>query len=508
MEEVIISIILFCSIFQPSIASGLYALFSYLFFFQIFSKPAAESYIYKALIWLSCLNLAWKGGLSIYIAFSGVNIEAERYMLNMIGFLVKEPAEFNYQTVVTFLPDTIILIISVLGWLLLAYRITGDSVKRTQTWEFLAITALFYASITSCSFLNLSYAALGLCMAISWAYKKEWIISRFFFKLCSILALMQVGVSYLTMLFTNTIFIQLQEIESNKILIQYLKVSGFYIPYENFDNVIGSLLIITFSLGFIRPRLEDELADLKSPLNRLHTYKIPAETDSSYDESVLDKTSGISLKQILKKYIPFHVLYLVFRLVLFYWVFFLYSFASVPILLWLFHSIVRDDSIHTMEILPFTLLPYSILYFIVFYIYGILFAISDTHIYLSSHTTTYELGLFIQLFSILFFLLLIRLSKPYELRRFKYNQVHISSVSLTIIVQNSDKLALCVLFAVGLSSINLLHTGFMVYCLVFMLKNGMANKHWKSLMVYTMLVIVIRYVWYLLVLLYSDSNDI
>ena len=66
------------------------------------------------------------------------------------------------------------------------------------------------------------------------------------------------------------------------------------------------------------------------------------------------------------------------------------------------------------------------------------------------------------------------------------------------VVYHLDKFSLCVLFLVGLSSIDLMHTVLMVLCSVFLVDLEKAKAWWKGLMIYTVLMLFGLYVWMLL----------
>ena len=67
----------------------------------------------------------------------------------------------------------------------------------------------------------------------------------------------------------------------------------------------------------------------------------------------------------------------------------------------------------------------------------------------------------------------------------------------SLVLANSYLFSLTVLFIIGLSTINLFHTGLMILCLVYMSNVENVRKHWHWLIVYTLLMIFIRYTWVL-----------
>jgi hypothetical protein len=80
---------------------------------------------------------------------------------------------------------------------------------------------------------------------------------------------------------------------------------------------------------------------------------------------------------------------------------------------------------------------------------------------------------------------------------------------MTFVLQNSNKFALSVVFVVGLSAINRLHTGLMIICIVFMTNTQLAKKRWEVLVVYTMTILFLKYFWVLLIpfTAETDSNE-
>lgn len=147
-----------------------------------------------------------------------------------------------------------------------------------------------------------------------------------------------------------------------------------------------------------------------------------------------------------------------------------------------------------MKITSFTLIPVLIAQLFGFFIVNVFRF--DMESYVGFSVLEYgNIKILLLLIMILIVLDLIKYTgnNQHKLRK-RIKRTSILGLIVTIILENSNKFSLCVLFVIGLSAINILHLGFMLFFLVFILNSNLSKKYWILLVIYTQLVLLIRYV--------------
>lgn len=547
MEELILAVILLCSTWYPSAMSGLYIIVGMINFIQIYNRPNGGIRTYQLLIVLAFLNLSWKLALTIVISSECCAdiIQPRSDLLKLLGFFELNSLNTWYYSFQTYAPDSIAFLAGIYGVILVSQGLTCTRLKAAGIWKYLAVISLFSVSISICSYVNLVYGVVGLALSLNWGNLKSLRIATTLYKLVAFLSFLQLTSSYVVLLLLQPLInyylfpnymTEDEKQQAIAYLVQTLKSAGVYITLDSdYFTFIGILCIFTFSLLYVRLGCEDMsysrvFTGRIFPTTPKRNMLIPLLEHSGEDQDglrsneesnasdVLDENETFDCWEFLKNRVSFDVIYFVARYLLFLWVFEFQSFESIPLMIWLFYSMIQDDTIEVMNSINYTLLPYSFLYFLSFYVSGILDLNMQYMPYFSSHFNRYQAGLTLQIFTILSFCLLKKRSNPYKLSRTGWDRFKQSGFTIAIIIQNFDKISLCVVFGVGLSAVNLLHTGFMVFCLIFMLKTSLAKKFWLWLVFYTMFVIFLRYMWYLSIdilrmnlpeyMLESTSNDI
>lgn len=526
MEELILAVILLCSTWYPSALSGLYIIVGIINFIQIYNRPMGGIRTYQLLIILSLFNLFWKLALAIVIstACCAELIQPYENIFKLLGYFEINPIFNWHNSFKTYAPDCLAFLIGICGLILISRKLTGNRIKQAGIWKYFAIFSLFAVSLSMCSYVNLVYAVVGLVLSLHWGYEGQTRIATPLYKLVAIVSFLQLISGYVVLilfqpLINNHLFpaYMTSQDKYNALMYLYntLKTVGVYITLDTDSfTFISILCVFTFSLIYVRLGCEyiassDLLGRIHPLAHRRSSLKAPLlessrdsagssdSSEESNDSNVLNESDNFDCWQFIKDRISFSVIFVIARYLLFLWVFEFQSFESIPLMIWLFYSILQEDSIQVMKSIKYTLLPYSIAYFLSFYVSGILDNEMKYMSYFSTSIKRYQAGLILQALTILCFCLLKRRSNPYRLARSGWDKVKRSGFTIAIMVQNFDKLSLCVVFGVGLSVINLLHTGFMVFCLIFMLRTNLSKKFWSWLVVYTMFVIFLRYVWYL-----------
>ena len=99
---------------------------------------------------------------------------------------------------------------------------------------------------------------------------------------------------------------------------------------------------------------------------------------------------------------------------------------------------------------------------------------------------------FIMLFTIIVFCYLYMFSPLIKSIKYSVPSTWYGKIG-SIIISNSYLFSLPVLFFIGLSAINILHTGLMIMCLMFMSQMQNFKEYWNGLIVYIVFIIFIRY---------------
>ena len=168
---------------------------------------------------------------------------------------------------------------------------------------------------------------------------------------------------------------------------------------------------------------------------------------------------------------------------------------GIVLMAWIFYSILETNNRRIQKSIKFVLLPTVILTLIGFYFVNVL----DSRPIELGYVFALESSM-IQIW--LMFFTVCSVSALY-LQAEKLPDVYSFSKSfhqelLTLIFNQMYIFSLVVLFMVGLSDINLMHTVLMIICLVFMINPKIQEKKWNYLIYYTMAILGLRYSWVLL----------
>lgn len=166
--------------------------------------------------------------------------------------------------------------------------------------------------------------------------------------------------------------------------------------------------------------------------------------------------------------------------------------VGILLMYWMFSSILETNLSKTGKLTKFFLIPCLSSLLMFYYIFALIIdegSIWNSFVSLEYFEVKMCLIVATIYFSGLFYKLCQRLPKKFEI----FSKVR-GSV-LTLLFKQIYLFSLLVLFIVGLSDINLLHTGLMCLCIWFMLNPSARRTYWIVLVMYTMTILGIRYIW-------------
>ena len=221
----------------------------------------------------------------------------------------------------------------------------------------------------------------------------------------------------------------------------------------------------------------------------------------SYDYNILS-----IIKNLL---ISANLLFFLARIFLFFWIFYYKSASGILILFYLFYSIMELDNDRLVRMTRIILIPILLIITLATYMLYTL-SISTPEIY-GLYYKSYPSFEFVYQITTVFSFLFINRYLGYKKKIIEITTETKTTwgIIYTIIQQNSDKISLMVLFLVGLSGISIIHIGFVIICLVFFFDTRLAKKFWKWLMMYTMIILLVRYIWLLIIpLIHIQDQEI
>mmetsp|Transcript_10701 Transcript_10701/g.20818 ORF Transcript_10701/g.20818 Transcript_10701/m.20818 type:complete len:2184 (+) Transcript_10701:50-6601(+) len=498
MDVLIITLLLFAGLWSSSPPSAIYLAQAFVMMVKIlFNKFISRAVILPGLIASACLVVFKVVMVALYVngdkaAFFSDN----ETTLELLGVFLNKHTVFNATTGRTLIPDVIVLIISVLGLFLPRLVL----ISRTSVFSLVTLILVLATGLTRCSVADMLYLIIGITWVICWSYK----LSPAFFKIAAVFlscfAYLRVLLSYLFFVLKGGI--------SGELLIQL-----------GLLEVRNSILMVNFCLMFVsfafllylyKPKVSpesqanlDEMLLAESlELSGIRQQKDPGMEDedaATRPDEMKEETNLVTIMRTVQDlFNSARVLMLISRLLLFVWIVHYRSFICLALMIWLYYSVLEIITSYVLKSLSFTILPLLIIMHMMCYIANIFHFGFDPYFGFIEFTQPIP-ELVLQNVIIISFLLTYRAySKQTSVMR-RQTSLTPAAMVVTFILQNSDKFTLSVVFVVGLSAINLLHTGLMIICIVFVTNTAFAKKRWTFLVIYTMSILYIKYVWVLLI---------
>ena len=429
---------------------------------------------------------------------------------------------FHWNTVFTYLPEVLCLPLS---YLVAHFWREGSELPKTQLFPLFTVFLLLAAGVCVRWWFGLAYLVLGCTWALSlvwWQWAQRWV---------AVLAAV-VAVAHFCLSYTEHL-LNLFELD-----VDYEAQMGILDTKEKPLIVLCLALLIYFHsgvLGQVSERLDRQSTggDLLTPLisedqKRIAQSMTPMHIRMRPRTRTLPSSEFPDSKDLIKKsftmasqsyelsLIPWLLRYLqgpeftlvVARVLAVSWLAHYQCLSSLLVMLWVFLScfFYKDDDM-LRKLTSLLLLPVLLLQMVTFYVWNILSPVPqesyEKYGLQSFSSPEFEFFLQVCVFSWCVFTAN-RLQDPLKDPVPKSESLR---VIIHEVVYSLDKFSICVLFLVGLSSIDLMHTVLMVLCSVFLLNLEKAKAWWRGLMIYTVLMLIGLYVWMLLLNLTDIELD-
>ncbi|CAG9318174.1 PIEZO2_4 [Blepharisma stoltei] len=544
IEECLNFILFLCGTLKPSGLSAIYLAFGIAIWLILLLTVQVPRAVYKYLGISSVLLNLWKLVMLI-IFYSDKNstfFSDHKETLKILGVFYHNTSELNYVSAASFYPDLMAFLVSLIGYYYGNTKLKLSNNFRRMLNLFLTFSMVMASCISSFSFVNVLYIIIAMYWVLTWSYGIYPRLYQLGCRVISFVTVIQILTSYLYNMVLHNYFSSVDAIRYGIILPTYSDYFNFLVVFalHGFSTVYARRALLNpdeHRAVLIQP--EEEIKDneeknfnstlddedlndsvpfelsrslLQAPKPSLEEFsrasQIPEVLQPPSPPKKKMKISKIPLQIIKFIYaviFSFSFLYLVARFLLFLWIFHYMSILGCFEMLWLFYSLIDDDDSRTIKTVRYILCPMLVIQFFTTYVLNI-FDINPNSQYGFPKLVFPALDVGFQLLTIFLFLYLTRSIRKMIKKQAKTDGNSSWEMLLTIVLQNADKFSISVLFVVGLSAINLVHTGFMIICLFFMLNFNLAKKFWIVLVIYTMTVLFIRYLWLLILSLINKDS--
>lgn len=465
------TVLLYVGVYNPTILSQGYTLLSAIMWATYFRRSLVSSLIYKLVIIYSVLVLVAKLLLlTMYWINSSLSVFSNKSLFTLFGITLAK--SFNYAMFMNFYPEIVGIIVSILG-ILYRKRLQSNpqNLIRRSVMGIIVIFNLLTVSLSYYSAANTVYFIMLIIWIAFWGYR---INERFLLHGVGFLSFLALGQISFTGLYNLLLKDSLSEDLSIKLGVLSMRQDSIFCFISTFFLFFTSAsltrrLVVRFNYSFIS---EDRLDSV--PLVRRVTQGDELPT---------------FFKQIMT-YLSFTLIYGICVFNVFLWIANFNGYMHLLMLFWLFYSIIEKSMQRLMIVTRNFFIPILFIDCVFFYIYNLIDL--DTGFFIGDYKKEYSvLYVFYEIWTISMFLLLQR-----RIRKKEYDQ-HASSITtnlaIGVLLENSNKVSLIVVFLIGLSRINVFHLGFMAIFLVFILNSEISKKYWIVLVYYTQFTLLTIY---------------
>ena len=476
----------FMAVWDPSILSLGYSIFGIIMCLMNFKKDLLSGGIYRNLCIYSLLVFGAKFIIIlVYWVNPHLDIFSSTKPYKMFGIHLENSV--NSRLFLNVYKELIGLIIGVLG---IMYRAklskNPRDLIRGSVMGLAVLLNLLLVAISNYSLMNTAYFAMAIIWISFWGYRVN---ERFLLLSMTILAVFTIIQMIVSAIYTLAI----SDSASNEVA---LKIGLLTITNGTYLSYISTFTLYFTTISFIR---------------RLFIRRLDRHPDGTpnLDSKLLKKSDEDDelpsiFNQILD-YLSFTLVYGVCVFNIFLWIVNLHGYIQILMILWLFYSIIELNIERLMFLtrklfIPVLFFDCCLLYIINLFKYKPDYFLGN---YVLENSPAYVIY---EIWTISMFLLL--------QRRYKKKKYDISKTSITmnliigLVLEHSNKIALIVVFTIGLSKINLFHVGFMAIFMVFMLNSRVAREYWMVLVVYSEIIIACDYIYGLIYSLDGDMNTI
>ena len=470
------AILLFLANWRPSILSYGYGILGISLYILCLKRSLITSILYRVTLIYSLLVLGCKLLiLTIYLINPSLSVFNDKSTFTLFGIHIGR--SFDSDMVYNFYAELIGILIGILGIIYRnRLRKNNENLISRSFMGIAVILTLIATSVSYYSFINTIYFAYLIIWISFWGYGVNERYLQSAMIVMSLTILIQTMVSPLCRMFLgNNESIQIKVgvlIFNEKTAACYFCTFVFYFTTVSYVRrlILRGLMLDSPDLD----KLDEELIRRKTANPRFKTF----------------------FTQVMN-YLSFTFIYGVCMFNMFLWIANFKGYLQLLMALWMFYSIIEPKNERMMFITRKLFIPLILLDLCILYGYNLM----DLHLefYLANYLKKFsQLYIVFEIWTISMFLLL--------QRRFKKRSVDSSkgSINMNIIIgiflENSNKVALIVVFIIGLSKINVFHLGFMIIFLVFMLNSDISKRYWIVLVLYTQFMILTDYVFGIVIL--------
>ena len=507
MEVLVCALLHLAAICNVSILTVPYLLVGLVQTLWLVMRPHAPVCLYVMLSIYSALCLVAK------LVFTGLYFSRADFldddMRELLGFQVASREHYAYDLFLTLFPDALSLVLGLLG--LRAARETKPQIwGKPWLWLFLTFGSICVNAVFACAALNLCY----LMLSFIWGAFSTRRVPQHAYKWHCLSAL-ALAVLHVDFSFCFNIVVEEELWKDSRRQLGALWFNRWHI-----GEVALVLVTLYLALCASRALLLASPEDLLRPLNPFELVRGPRITHAPHSseegtemrESLADSAIEEPMLKRRKSFLRLawntlnssQTLFLCFKLLLAFWITHYCSWVGALQLLWLFYCILDPLRYRAIWNLGVMMLPLLMVQSIAVFLVNILDADVPSSAGVQVFATPWAEFAF-QLLTLHVGFASVLLSTIEE--RTLYHGTLTTQPCISLVLENADKLSLCVVFAIGLSAINLLHAGLMVICMVFVLNTQLAKRHWSLLVCYTMFLLLLRYVWVLSAREDSDLSD-
>jgi hypothetical protein len=498
MDLLLMSLLLFAALWSSSVPSSVYLLQALAMLFKILRNTGIKRlWLLPALITSACLVVFKVVMVSLFSSGdSSAFFDDNRSTLEYLGVFL-ESQQSVADIVQTLLPDVLVLLCTIVD----IYTPNLALFKKSPCLSLVTVTLVLSTGLTRCSVADLFYLLVAIAWVGCWSYKVFPSLYRGIAIGLSCLSYLRVALSYSLNIAGLSVSpaLGLLEVRSSVLMVN---LCLFYLQFAFLLYLYRPLLIppVPLNESLLRPDLE--LSDIARPIESQEAQPEVLVPEDPHEETNFETVLNV-IKDLFNSA---RLLLLVSRLLLFVWIVHYRSFVCLGLILWLYYSVLEVFPSNVVKSLLFTVVPVLVLMHVGCYL------ATTFHLHLDPYFGIIQFAepiaeLALQNIVIMSFLLTHRAYSNQTSTIRRQASKTPAGLVMTFVLQNSNKFTLSVVFVVGLSAINLLHTGLMIICIVFMTNTQLAKKRWELLVVYTMTILFLKYLWVLLIPFTAETDN-
>ena len=473
IDGVLNSILLFIANWHPSVLGYGYGIFGLILWIQCLRKSLVSSMIYKLILSYSILVILLKLiFLIVFWTHSSLSVFDNKTILNVLGIYVGW--SFNSNMIMNFYAEVVGVAISIVGIIYRKKSRLNQHFFSSRFQGFMVLIGLIVTCLSYYSFLNVIYFTYLIVWVTFWGYRINERFLHLGIIIISGTTIIQILCSPLCKIFLPGS----QELKA--------KIGVIYFRNETLGNYLCAYFLFFASISYVRRLILKEFKKEDTDIDDLDVNLIR--------KSTITNPRFSNFVSRMTEYISFTLIYGICMFNTFLWIANFRGYIQIIMIIWMFYAIIEKKENMDRLMLVVTrkfFIPLIITDCCILYLYSMID--EELPVYISNYKKNYsQLYVLYEVWTISMFFILQRRYKKKNIDN-KSSSINMN-ILIGIFLENSNKVALIVVFIIGLSRINLFHLGFMIIFLVFMLSSEISKKYWIILVLYTQLMIMIEYV--------------